>query len=175
MPLYNHPSSYNSHPSNSCPHHYSINACIFYSHKYFGLLLDLMIFNVPKYWSWFYPFWEIFPFVPDLESLFTLLTFSPPASCLLPPLYMKIFTYNIPSSSLIFPLDIFCTCHSLKYCRTQVHASNRQWVQTNRNVGIWSRVRVWSRGRFSAGPSKENGWLMLKSPELSNSFWGRVL
>lgn len=33
-------------------------------------------------------------------------------------------------------------------------------------------VRVWSRGRFFAGPVKENGWLMVKAPKLSGGFWG---
>ena len=35
-----------------------------------------------------------------------------------------------------------------------------QWGQRNGNI------RVWSRKRFIAGPSKENWWLLLKSPEL---------
>lgn len=33
-------------------------------------------------------------------------------------------------------------------------------------------VRVWSTERFIAGPSKENGWLMLQNPELLDSFQG---
>ena len=40
--------------------------------------------------------------------------------------------------------------------------------QTNRNVGVWSREK------FIVGPSKENGWLMLKNPKLSDGSQGEV-
>ena len=43
-----------------------------------------------------------------------------------------------------------------------------QWGQINWNVGVWSRER------FIARPNKENGWLMLKNPELLHGFGGKV-
>ena len=51
-------------------------------------------------------------------------------------------------------------------CWPQVHVSEAQWGQTKGNIGVWSRER------FIAGPSKENGWLMLKNPRLLNGFGG---
>ena len=43
-----------------------------------------------------------------------------------------------------------------------------QWGQKTQNV------RVWSREVFIAGPSKENGWLVLKNPELPDGFRGEA-
>ena len=51
---------------------------------------------------------------------------------------------------------------------TKVCVPDTQWSQINQNVGIWSRER------FIAGPSKENGWLMLKKPKLPNGVGGEV-
>ena len=44
----------------------------------------------------------------------------------------------------------------------------RQLGQINLNVGIWSR------GRVIARPSKENEWLMLKTPELPDGLGREV-
>ena len=52
--------------------------------------------------------------------------------------------------------------------RNKIHVPDTQWGQTNQ------KVRVWSRERFSAGPSKENGWLMLKNPKLPAGLGGEV-
>ena len=41
-----------------------------------------------------------------------------------------------------------------------------QGGQTTQKVGIWSRER------FIAGISKENGWLVLKNPKLPDDFGG---
>ena len=40
--------------------------------------------------------------------------------------------------------------------------------QTNQNVGVWSREG------FTAGPSKENGWFVLKNLKLPDGFGGEV-
>lgn len=44
-----------------------------------------------------------------------------------------------------------------------------QWGQTSNNIGVWSREN------FIVRPSKKNGWLMLKIPELSDDFQEEVL
>ena len=42
-------------------------------------------------------------------------------------------------------------------------------------VLICLHVLVWSRERFIAGLSKENGWLMLKTPQTPHWFSGKCL
>ena len=55
-----------------------------------------------------------------------------------------------------------------KLLLNKVRVPRTKWGQVNRNV------RVWSRERFTAGPSKENGWRVLKKPELPDGFGGKV-
>lgn len=43
-----------------------------------------------------------------------------------------------------------------------------QWGRTNGNI------RVWSRERFMAGPSKKNGWFTLKRPELLDALGASI-
>ena len=50
----------------------------------------------------------------------------------------------------------------------QVCVPEAQWGQTDLNI------RVWCRERFIAGPSKGNGWLMLKKHQLLDGFQGEV-
>ena len=50
----------------------------------------------------------------------------------------------------------------------KVCVPDAQWGQTNWKVGLWSRER------FIAGPSKKNGWLVLKNPELPEGCQGEV-
>ena len=52
------------------------------------------------------------------------------------------------------------------------------WTLREAKLRVWSGeefVRIWSGERFIARPSKENGWLMLKIPELSDGFQEEVL
>ena len=37
-----------------------------------------------------------------------------------------------------------------------------------------TNVRVWSRERFTVGPTKESGWLRFKTPELPSDFGGKA-
>ena len=42
------------------------------------------------------------------------------------------------------------------------------------NEAKQTETSVWSRERFSAGPGKEKGWLVLKKLKLPDGFQGRV-
>lgn len=64
------------------------------------------------------------------------------------------------------------TCHVMNCSGTVVqlkfYMPDTQWGQTDWNV------RVCSRERFMAGPSKKNRWFMLKRPELPGASQGQV-
>ena len=60
--------------------------------------------------------------------------------------------------------------NSVHFCYwTNFIFTDAQWGQVNRNIGTRSRERIF------AGSGKENGWLMLKTPELPVGLGGRVL
>lgn len=50
----------------------------------------------------------------------------------------------------------------------QQNCADAQWGQTNGSAGVWSR------GRFTAGPHKEDRWFMLKQSKHLDGFWGEV-
>ena len=59
-------------------------------------------------------------------------------------------------------------CFYAALCQNQVSMHDVLWCQLCQNIIVWSRKR------FIAEPSKENGWFMLKRSEIADGFQGRV-